>query len=155
MNDCWFSVAAMPPVSSVRIVYSEMHASQWLGLYKMHHIKDHSVVLCTHTLDKLWLCAIELPCLTDVPLFLEPAAFSVKTTPRIRNPKATKPRCPPMSLTLQVTSYFHFQVPVSLIHSLSVCHTLSDYVCNTDCLICFSLSLTPISICLSNAHTNA
>lgn len=57
-------------------------------------------------------------CLMGVSLHLEPAAFSVKTTPRTRSPKVTKDPLPPMNLTLQVI--FTFQSH-TLVFSYSLC----------------------------------
>lgn len=107
--------------------------------------------------------------LIGVPLFLEPAAFSVKTIPRTRNPKVKKPHFPPMSLTLQVTFHFHFQAYSHILMRLMTHETLflkemlSSYslcisVCITlsDCLICFCLSFLIFShlfLALSLTHT--
>lgn len=98
--------------------------------------------------------------LMGVPISLEPAAYSVKTTPRTRNPKATKLHFPPMSLTLQVTFHFHFQAHAAvfliLLHSFfSVTHSAFFHpVCIISVCITFCLTLSPISFYLSKLHIN-
>lgn len=86
---------------------------------------------------------------SSVPLSIEPAVFSVKTTPQTRNPKVKEIPFPPMSLTLQVTLYFHFDAWMWF--SYSLCFSLwqcvfpslpSVFECLTDCLTCFCLTVS-------------
>lgn len=97
---------------------------------------------------------------SSVPLSIEPAVFSVKTTPQTRNPKVKEIPFPPMSLTLQVTLYFHFDAWMWFSYSLCfspwqcVFPSLpSVFECLTDCLTCFCLTVS-FSFFLSNSHTH-
>lgn len=104
----------------------------------------------------------------DISLPLEPAVFSVKTTPRTRNQKVTKPHLPAMSLTLQVTSTLIFRLILLFFSSHSPFHlffvTYSSfsscpYLCMHHCIwlphtssVCPSHTFFSLSLPLT--HTN-
>lgn len=133
-----------------------------LQCYVRQHILDKCQCLTTCL---WWECLF----LMAVSLSLEPAAFSVKTTPQTRNPKVTKPHFPPMSLTLQVTSHFHFQAhtPVQfflfnlflLLSALSLFHHVPLSLYASLYLTASNISFYPfhpfLSLSFSDTHTQS